>query len=316
MIAFTFVELLAAASVAFAAPHLGNPVPRGLAPGFAPSAVTLSPANQENFCLGTIQAPGNDVALYLIPCNTDQTFWGAWEIQPGDNPTVKLSGTNFCLDAGAPPMNNGPAKLYTCFPGVPQQRWYYTGDLHIAITGGTQCLDYAVICGLGGCAPGTKNCGTTNTQAWTSKPASGNGGGGAGVQIHPNGDLTKCLTPSTRAYSNGVPLVFLPCIKKGDPFASLQLFDINKGAGQVKTTGSNFCLDSTTQFPPNGQGLKLWTCYSGLAQQNWFYTGDNHIAITGGRACADVKKEDGTTFQTWDCSGSDPQQVFTTSAQA
>jgi hypothetical protein len=69
-------------------------------------------------------------------------------------------------------------------------------------------------------------CGTTNTQAWTSKPASGNGGGGgqfigpkrwlrllitfqtaAGVQIHPNGDLTKCLTPSTRAYSNGVPLV-------------------------------------------------------------------------------------------------------------
>jgi hypothetical protein len=46
-------------------------------------------------CLGTIQAPGNDVALYLIPCNTDQTFWGAWEIQPGDNPTVKLSGTKY-----------------------------------------------------------------------------------------------------------------------------------------------------------------------------------------------------------------------------
>lgn len=51
----------------------------------------------------------------------------------------------------------------------------------------------------------------------------------------------------------------LPCIKKGDPFASLQLFDINRGAGQIKTTGSNFCLDATTQFPPNGQALKLWT---------------------------------------------------------
>lgn len=49
--------------------------------------------------------------------------------------------------------------------------------------------------------------------------------------------------------------------------------------------------------------------YSGVPQQNWYYTDDNHIAVTGGRACADVKREDGTTFQTWDCSGNDPQQV-------
>lgn len=35
--------------------------------------------------------------------------------------------------------------------------WYYTPDQHIAITGGTQCLDATGGgCGLGGCAPGTE----------------------------------------------------------------------------------------------------------------------------------------------------------------
>jgi hypothetical protein len=54
------------------------------------------------------------------------------------------------------------------------------------------------------------------------------------------------------------------CMNNGDPFASTQLFDISRGAGEVRTTGANFCLDSTTQFPPDGQGLKLWTWWGSL----------------------------------------------------
>ncbi|GFZ51597.1 hypothetical protein JCM24511_09364 [Saitozyma sp. JCM 24511] len=197
---------------------LASAMPRHAFQGWASrsdsSGVALSPVTQPNMCLGTIQAPANDVELYLGAYNITSSFCVPWEIHPGNNPSVRWSGTKYC--AG----------------------------------------------------------------------------------------------PPRRAHLNSQT-----CLTRGDPNASSQLFDINKGAGAVKTTGSNFCLDSTTQFPPNGRGLKLWTCYSGLPQQNWYYTGDNHIAITGGTACADVKREDGTTFQVWSCSGTDPQQVFTTSAQ-
>ncbi|RSH80687.1 hypothetical protein EHS25_007165 [Saitozyma podzolica] len=255
--------LLAVLALVSAVPRLQDVVPRGLAPGFDSNAVTLSPANQPNMCLGTADPPGNDVELYLIPCDTTESFWGAWDIQPGNNPSVRLSGTNFCLDAGALPMNNGPAKLYTCYPGLSQQQWYYTPDLHVAVTGGNQCLDYEVICGLGGCAPGTRDCGSSDAQSWTSKPADENISEytspetssidrnidiAGGVLIHPNGDTTKCLTPSGSSYGDGVPLIF-------------------RGAGEVRTTGANFCLDSTTQFPPDGQGLKLWTWWGSLDLQ-------------------------------------------------
>jgi hypothetical protein len=50
--------------------------------------------------------------------------------------------------------------------------------------------------------------------------------------------------------------------------------------------------------------------YPNLYQQTWYYTDDpdNHIAITGGTQCLDLKREDGTTVQTWQCA-SNPQQV-------
>jgi hypothetical protein len=69
-----------------------------------------------------------------------------------------------CLDAGSNPANNGPAKLYTCYPGLAQQHWYFTADDRLALTGGNQCLDRA----NGNGAPQTYNCLTGNTnQMWT-----------------------------------------------------------------------------------------------------------------------------------------------------
>ncbi len=74
-----------------------------------------------------------------------------WDISGGDNVGVKLSGTNFCLDAGSSeynagnserradetkilcrcsfhtdPGNNIAAKIWTCL-AVPQQRWWFSG---------------------------------------------------------------------------------------------------------------------------------------------------------------------------------------------
>jgi hypothetical protein len=79
-----------------------------------------------------------------------------------------------CLDAGTNPHNNGPAKVYTCYPGTAAQHWYFTGDKRLAITGGDQCLDldtsstgrpqtYA-------CTPGNTNQVWTPGAVLTSEP--------------------------------------------------------------------------------------------------------------------------------------------------
>lgn len=43
-----------------------------------------------------------------------------WDINPGSG-SVIVSGTSFALDAGIGPHNNVPAKVWTSYPGAPQQ---------------------------------------------------------------------------------------------------------------------------------------------------------------------------------------------------
>jgi hypothetical protein len=107
-----------------------------------------------------------------------------------------------CLDAGTNPHNNGPAKVYTCYPGTAAQHWYFTGDKRIAITGGTQCLDLSTSSGtpqMYACTPGNTN------QVWTpgpvpsttttviSTPAPTATGTTTVQYIHPHNAPTKCL---------------------------------------------------------------------------------------------------------------------------
>ena len=64
----------------------------------------------------------------------------------------------------------------------------------------------------------------------------------------------------------------------------------------VQVAGTNYCLDAGTGKYPNPDGefllltiplldpasgtqMKIWTCYSGLAQQTWWYTGDDRISL-------------------------------------
>lgn len=54
-------------------------------------------------CLGTTQTPANGVALYNIPCDrpagSDPAYLN-YEFEPTVPGVVRLSGTNFCVDAG------------------------------------------------------------------------------------------------------------------------------------------------------------------------------------------------------------------------
>lgn len=55
-----------------------------------------------------------------------------WDVQRGTT-AVKLSAGNFCLDFGTNPNANGVgAKLWTCYPGLTQQTFYYTNDNRVS----------------------------------------------------------------------------------------------------------------------------------------------------------------------------------------
>lgn len=61
--------------------------------------------------------------------------------------------------------------------------------------------------------------------------------------------------------------------------------------------------------------MKIWTCYSGLAAQTWFYTDDNRVALEGKGQCLDLPSgslSNGNIVQTWQCSNGNNNQVWTT----
>jgi hypothetical protein len=72
--------------------------------------------------------PANDAKTQILPClgaaesGDKEGKFVHWVFVPGDNLSVRLEGFELCLDAGSSPTNNGPAKVYTCYPGLAQQR--------------------------------------------------------------------------------------------------------------------------------------------------------------------------------------------------
>ncbi|KZO90825.1 carbohydrate-binding module family 13 protein [Calocera viscosa TUFC12733] len=253
-----------------------------------------------------------------VGTTTSDSSASLWDISRGDG-LVRLTGTTYCLDAGVDPHNNVPSKIWTYYPGLTQQQWYYTDDNRIAITGGNQCLDE------GPTGPQTYQCTGGNTnQIWytwtgsgptstTSSSATGTSSSPSassspttpvtqGVQLHPNGDNTKCLTVAYASAYDGQAVNIASCFA-ADPLA-----------------GTNYCLDAGVN-PHDGVPAKIWTCYTGLFQQTWYYTDDNRIAITGGDSCLDVtlgsQPPSGSPYgslenvQTWACTAYDTQQVWT-----
>lgn len=293
------------------------------------NGVTITPIGKNNLCLSVNGLPANGASLQLSDCSTvgdaTKSGYGLWDISKGDQQGIQLVGTNFCLDAGT---NPGTAvvggKIWTCYPGLAQQRWFYTDDNHIAITGGNTCLSFSSSSATNAFYEG---CGIDTTQTWNT--ATFNGGttppppppppsNSTGRLIYWNGDVTKVLTVSNGYVAQGTA-VTISSVLGGDE-AKFQLWDISKGAGQIRVAGTNYCLDAGSA-PGNGVGAKVWTCYDGLAAQNWFYTDDNHIALTGGSVCLDVKAESGPVkskpygslkdVQEYQCSGGNPNQIFT-----
>jgi len=311
----------------------------------------LISAGRDGLCLslqgGKGTAASNGVPVVSLPCDQAST----WSISPGSG-SVIVSGTNFALDAGSNPGNNGALKVWTSYPGLYQQTWYLTDDKRIAITGGNQCLDEGTngvqtyqcttgntnqvwnVRGSSGPAPSSvvvppksssvappksSSSSAVSTPSQSSTPSTG------GKRIYWNGDKTKCLTVGNGYAGVGTQVQIVGCFSDSDPFASLQKWTFNPSApGAITVTGANsntpLCLDAGNN-PSNGSGMKIYTCYPGLLQQTWSFNGNGLASLSNGQ-CLNVRAESGPGFnkpygslkdtQTWACSSSDPNEKFTT----
>lgn len=123
------LSINAASALAFASLFtLGEAAP--LTPSTHPTraiGATLRPTNDAASCLGVTQL-ANGAYLSSRLC-TEGGFYNKWDVSPGDNQVVRLSGLpegsgDWCLDAGLDYTSGSivSLKIWQCYPGLPQQR--------------------------------------------------------------------------------------------------------------------------------------------------------------------------------------------------
>jgi hypothetical protein len=74
-----------------------------------------------------------------------------------------------------------------------------------------------------------------------------------------------------------------------------------------------------TPDPKDGSLVKIWTCYANTPQQQWYYTNDNRLALTGKGLCLDLPSgntANGQQLQVWSCANGNPNQEWTSTLKA
>lgn len=232
----------------------------------------------------------NDTPVVVGSCSEPNTL-NNFDISYGDNLSVKLSGSNFCLDAGVNPnSNNQLVKMYTCYPGLQQQHWYLTNDNHIAITGGTTCLDrqnggtlaqvYSCIGGntnqiwtiSGGSTPPPPSTTTTMMASTTVATTASSTSTGSttppptgGAVVHFNGDNSQCLTVQPdQPIAAGSDINVVTC-PKDNSLDTRDKFLFSRGQTTFKlASDSTLCVDFGNDV--NGSKVKIQKCNGGASQ--------------------------------------------------
>jgi hypothetical protein len=94
------------------------PLLASAAPGIQRRAtgVFIELERDQTQCLTVVQSQtgtfANGDAVTNRPCNGGRSGPQQWDISRGDG-LIRVTGTNFCLDAGSNPSNNVPAKVGT-----------------------------------------------------------------------------------------------------------------------------------------------------------------------------------------------------------
>ncbi|KAL1663665.1 carbohydrate-binding module family 13 protein [Schizophyllum commune] len=280
-----------------------------------PAPVYVHPTGNTNFCLGAT-GDANGAATTIVDCTTKSASTPSWVLD-NDKKLFQLNGTQMCLDAGTNIGDGVPLKVWQCYDNLPQQQWTYnTGDQHFSVGTGAECLDLTNGAFTNGAGTQTWSCISYNTnQKWTtSATGSGNGGGttppppsGDGQVLHPNGNTGKCLDVQGNVQANGTPVEIYDCNGTG-----AQKWVLSRGHTSVRLAGTNYCLDAGTNIG-NEVGMKIWQCYDGLAQQTWYYTDDNRIAVENKGQCLDLtggRLDNGNQVQTWTCTDGNTNQIW------
>ncbi|TXT15792.1 hypothetical protein VHUM_00295 [Vanrija humicola] len=104
-----------------------------------PSGKAIRPGRDASKCL-EVQwgALANGTPVNIATCNGSarQRF----DITPGST-AIKVTGSNFCLDAGSAPASGTRMKIWQCYAGLPAQSWTFTPGGPIALQVAGQCLD-------------------------------------------------------------------------------------------------------------------------------------------------------------------------------
>jgi len=133
------------------------------------------------------------------------------------------------------------------------------------------------------------------------------------LNIHPNGDNTKCVGILGGTYADGTAVDIYDCNGSnsqnwqwnGDALTSVNPVD-----------KSQWCLDAGVQSQwANGVKMKIWQCFSGLAQQSWTPdTSSGNIQLTAANFCLDLTngvKTNQNVLQIWTCGGGNANQIWT-----
>jgi len=263
-------------------------------------------SGRDGKCLAADPNPGIGSAVQTFDCNLNYLYPMNWDINPGSG-SIILSGSSLALDAGSSPGDNGALKVWTSYPSLYQQTWYLTRDNRIAITGGDQCLDegdngiQTYQCATGNTnqvfyiqTDGAKPSSTSPVPSSTSSAAPPKGPSTDGQTIVWDGS-DYCLTVQNgyAAISSSVALSY--CFGGSEPYATtLQhwILPAIGTTGPIQLAGTNYCLDAGAS-PHDNVGMKIWTCYDGLAQQQWTHTSTRHgnRFSTVNNQCVDVEQD-------------------------
>jgi hypothetical protein len=132
-----------------------------------PSDVSIHPNGNTNKCLDVRAAAyANGTPVQIYDCNG--TAAQKWVIKPGTT-SIRVSGTNFCLDAGSAPANGVGMKIWTCFDNLAAQTWTYSSANTITLSINGQCLDLTNGSLTNGNQVQTWTCAAGNAnQVWTT----------------------------------------------------------------------------------------------------------------------------------------------------
>lgn len=124
------------------------------------------------------------------------------------------------------------------------------------------------------------------------------------LMVQPRRSNAKCMTANSN--SDGAQVTMQACTG-----ADSQKWVFNDGS--MKVFG-NKCLDVVDGANVDGTKLQIWTCSDNKnPNQQWYYTGDRHIAWTDHGRCIDLTDgslTDGNRPQLWSCDGGNTNQVW------